>query len=140
MKMFRNWWVKKVTLIVVISSIPITVFAVYDTYGYFTTWGGVGTGGASLTSSSFSVGYNNIHSDPYGSNPVNTFSAGKGLIVRDDNSVVVGKYNKVTSGTEAFIVGIGNNSSPGENAFEVYMNGKVIINKPQGDISMGIYQ
>jgi len=76
-----------------------------------------------------------------------TMALGSHLITESgwDSVVVVGQYNDESefSGQEAFAVGNGNGVSGSPdyrtNAFVVLKNGDVIIRKPQGDISMGIY-
>lgn len=72
---------------------------------------------------------------------------GTGLISRDDNCLIVGKNNVVTPQnntptTPVFIVANGTSAAAQDrsNAFEVRANGDIIITKPQGDISMGIYE
>lgn len=59
------------------------------------------------------------------------------LINNENESVVVGAYNEVKTDLQ-FSVGIGD-SSGRSNALEVYKDGSVMINEPQGDIPMGIY-
>lgn len=69
---------------------------------------------------------------------------GRGLIGRDSDCTVVGR-NNISTGPSAstspplFVVGNGESTSSRSNAFEVRANGDIIISKPQGDISMGIY-
>jgi len=97
-------------------------------------WAGVGSAGASGGSGTLSVGSNTWNAAN------NSLSAGKNLWVYDEASTVIGQWNKNTgTGTdEVFVIGIGS-ASPGANAMEVYRDGTVIINVPQGDISMGIF-
>lgn len=83
-----------------------------------------------LGSSSFASGYNN---------DVAAYQAaalGNSLVVTSNNTTVVGKYNDDKAGV-SFVVGNGSNSSNRANALEVYNNGDIIVQKSQGDISMG---
>jgi len=61
---------------------------------------------------------------------------GYGIVVTEDDAVVVGKFNEDKSGVQ-FVVGNGGYYTSRKNAFEVHKNGDVIVNKEQGDISMG---
>lgn len=81
---------------------------------------------------SFATGFNNDISADYSS------VLGKGLVVgvNRDYTTVIGTYN-VDKDNIRLAVGNGGSSSNRSNAFEVYENGDVIINKEQGDISMG---
>jgi|GEM_PF-2103938 len=42
MKILRNEFFRKAALAAALLSIPATVYATFDSYGYFTTWAGVG--------------------------------------------------------------------------------------------------
>jgi hypothetical protein len=78
--------------------------------------------------------------------PVATMLLGKGLISRTDECVVVGKNNlaaaeRQTGGqAPVFVVGVGESASARADALVVRANGDIVITKPQGDISMGIYE
>lgn len=115
-----------------------------------------GGGSSNLLSGSFnySYGINSIiaganNAIPYlnhGGNmtfPEGVALFGRGLIGRDNHCTVVGKFNfsmDPPSLTEAPLFVVGNGTSESRsNAFEVRANGDIIISKPQGDISMGIY-
>lgn len=118
-----------------------------------------GGGYSSLISGSFnySLGKNSIiagmnNSIPY-INQINSITFpedvalfGRGLIGRDNHCTVVGKFNfsmdpPSLTAAPLFVVGNGTSALPADrsNAFEVRANGDIIISKPQGDISMGIY-
>ena len=74
----------------------------------------------------------------------NTATIGAGLISRYSNCLLVGQNNEgaaVQSGDSSplFVVGNGTSTSARADAFVVKANGDIVITKPQGDISMGIY-
>jgi len=104
--------------------------------GGASTAGGYGVESAAWASSSFGEG----------NKAQNSWSTALGLMTKTDSDTqtVVGGYNAPTVNS-AFVVGIGtgdpDGSGPGvetrTNAFEVYKDGRVIINKRQGDILMG---
>jgi hypothetical protein len=78
--------------------------------------------------------------------PQNTLVVGTGLLGRNDNSLIVGRFNQAVTdpfmppaGPQPLLV-VGNGSAEARsNALVVLDNGDIIIPKAQGDISMGIY-
>jgi len=57
------------------------------------------------------------------------------------NSIVTGTYNQSMLSKPAYLViGNGTSSTNRKNSFVVYADGDIVIAKPQGDISMGIYE
>jgi hypothetical protein len=84
--------------------------------------------------------------EPFGF-PVRSILLGTGLISRSDNLTIIGQNNARTErmtgdAKPIFIVANGASASASarSNALEVLANGDIIIPKPQGDISMGIYE
>lgn len=98
------------------------------------------------SSASFAVGSGNSI------NGSATYSSalGQGLTVDFDSSVVIGSHNQpkvsqvISNGPTVLVLSSGNGISghadEKKNVMEVYKDGSVIINEPQGDISMGIFQ
>ena len=77
-----------------------------------------------------------------------TLGLGTGLVADSMGCTFVGEFNEGVQGSLAtretedpvFVVGNGIDSNNRSNALVVKRNGDVVITKPQGDISMGIYQ
>lgn len=79
------------------------------------------------------VGHTNVALGDY------SHALGRGLLA-EGNCVTVGTYNDPNSSptkTKKFVVGYGDQGGPRANALEVHDDGTVLINKRQGDISMG---
>lgn len=91
----------------------------------------VGTTNYILSSDSFASGWNNDVTANQ------AMALGYALVNAETRSTVVGEYNAAKNDVR-FVVGNGDSGSR-SNALEVYKNGDVIINKEQGDISMGAF-
>lgn len=132
-----------VIAVVALASVPLTAFALYDTYGQFAQYVTVGSNLSLYYNSTSSSGtggvlmvgtYNGVSS---ANSATNVMVIGSYNIAYDSDSAVIGKYNKNTQGDELFILGNGTSSAP-SNAMEVFKNGTIRILR-QGDISMGTY-
>lgn len=78
--------------------------------------------------------------------PKNSALIGRGLFSNDDNCLIVGKFNNPVSGAPGggvprplFVVANGSSATLRSDAFKILDNGDVVLGKPQGDISMGIF-
>ena len=56
------------------------------------------------------------------------------------NGMVLGSYNAPIAKPAHLVIGNGYLNTPRKNSFIVYADGDIVITKPQGDISMGIYE
>ncbi len=85
----------------------------------------------SADGSSFAVGFNNQVEG------TNSAAVGHGLVVRGDNALAAGAFNKADgdSAGAIFTIGIGTDGAR-ENALEVHPDGSVVLGRPQGDIPM----
>ena len=133
---------KKIAAWAVVASVPVSLWAAqsaqFDDYvdiGYSSAMNSAGS-----YAGVFSVGWANDPSQVYDAALI-----GDLLISPRDCSLVVGTSNYFASSTPAderpvFTVANGGyNNVVDSNAFEVRYNGDVIVDKPQGDIPMGIY-
>lgn len=89
--------------------------------------------------SSITTGYYNYNNAPA------SLVVGRGNVVEyytNSDSITAGKYNAaVSNGRPAhLVIGNGTSSTARSNSFVVYADGDIVITKPQGDISMGIYE
>ncbi len=148
--------------VVALASVPVTVLADYFYDAHVQYWAQIGgyyssssSGGYGSSSGLLIVG-NNINLPYWVSD---SLIAGYSLNLYDSNSIVFGRWNKNTSGTDLFVVGNGTSSVTTQNemeilkdgtihmgddgsgsyAFEIDADGETIRIKPQGDIDMGIY-
>ncbi|GAA5497200.1 hypothetical protein Rhal01_03393 [Rubritalea halochordaticola] len=103
----------------------------YQAAGYPRNSLAVGNGNTIYGEESFAAGLiNDITADQ-------STTLGSYLVSTADNATIVGTYNADKAGV-LFVVGNGD-STTRQNALEVHDNGDVIVSKPQGDISMGIF-
>ncbi|MFD2256892.1 hypothetical protein ACFSSA_09405 [Luteolibacter algae] len=94
-----------------------------------------------LDNSSITTGYYNYNNAPA------SLVVGQGNVVESDqnkNSITAGTYNAAIPYAKPAHLVIGNGTGAAfanrKNSFVVYADGDIVITKPQGDISMGIYQ
>ena len=104
--------------------------------GYFSIVGG--SYNEVWDSSSITTGYYNSNNAPC------SLMVGTGNFADFDShkdGIIAGKYSaSIPINTPAhLVIGNGTSSVNRANSFIVYANGDVVITKPQGDISMGIY-
>lgn len=89
--------------------------------------------------SSFTTGYYNHNSASA------SLVVGRGNVAeynKNSDSITAGKYNAAVPNSKPahLVIGNGTSSTNRNNSFVVYADGDIIITKPQGDISMGIYE
>ena len=89
------------------------------------------------SSSSLTVGYYN-HNDANASLIVGLNHIASHLY--HQRAIITGRNSATPSKAAYFVVGNGASTAARENAFVVYADGDIVITKPQGDISMGIYE
>jgi hypothetical protein len=118
---------------VALASVPLTAYAIYDSYGEFYNYVSVGYNSSSSSSSSSSnngvllVGYYNAMASSSGSSSSSgSMAVGSYNVIYDRGSVVIGTWNKNTNGDELLILGNGTYSVP-SNAMEVFKNGNVNV-------------
>jgi hypothetical protein len=92
-----------------------------------------------LDSASFTTGYYNYNNAP------SSLVIGTGNVAewtQNQNGIVAGKNNAAVpySKPAHLVIGNGASTASRSNSFVVYADGDIIITKPQGDISMGIYE
>lgn len=90
------------------------------------------SGGSNLTVGSYNSN-NAVASLLVGSNHVATYSYHSYATVSGRNSATLVKPAHL-------VIGNGTSSTNRNNSFVVYADGDIVITKPQGDISMGIYE
>lgn len=91
-----------------------------------------------LDDSSITIGFYNYN------NARASLVVGQGNVLEyfpHKNAIVAGEYNAaIPSGKPAhLVIGNGTSSTDRNNSLVVYADGDIVITKPQGDISMGIY-
>ncbi len=59
---------------------------------------------------------------------------------RHRNGILLGAYNAPITKASHLVIGNGTSTSNRKNSFIIYADGDIVITKPQGDISMGIYE
>jgi len=92
-----------------------------------------------LDNSSITTGYYNYN------NASASLMVGRGNVAenpQNSDSIIGGKYNAAVpySKPAHLVIGNGTSSTTRSNSFVVYADGDIVIDKPQGDISMGIYE
>ena len=92
-----------------------------------------------LDDSSFTGGFYNYNNAPA------SLVVGSGNVVeytQNRDSITAGRYNAAVSYNKPahLVIGNGTSSTNRKNSFIVYADGDIVITKPQGDISMGIYE
>jgi hypothetical protein len=108
-------------------------------FNYLKTRGAIvgGLGNQVFCDYSFTTGYFNVNSANnslvLGQNNITGYNLHR-------NGVVMGSYNAPVSKAAHLVIGNGTLYTPRKNSFIVYADGDIVITKPQGDISMGIYE
>lgn len=94
-----------------------------------------------LDNSSITTGFYNYNNAPA------SLVVGRGNVVeytQNQNSITAGTYNAAIPYAKPahLVIGNGTGSAPAyrKNSFIIYADGDIVITKPQGDISMGIYE
>lgn len=59
---------------------------------------------------------------------------------RHRDGILLGAYNAPITKPAHLVIGNGTQYTPRQNSFIVYADGDIVITKPQGDISMGVYE
>ncbi len=95
-----------------------------------------GQGNQVMNGSSITTGAYNINTE------YNSLILGEGNITgydRHRNGILLGAFNAPISKASHLVIGNGTSSNR-KNSFIIYADGDIVITKPQGDISMGIYE
>ena len=108
----------------------------------------IGKGNSAIGHHAFSIGYDNevyqIHSNPAVRVVSSGAAIGVGLYVKNQEAcTAVGRYNTKYEEADAVAFAVGTGTSDHvddrESAFEVHLNGDVVLSRAQGDIAMGSF-
>lgn len=145
-----------------LCSVPLSALtawaAINTTTGQFSQWVEIGGPNTNSTAPTLAIGWANLMVNS------STIAVGEGNIAGGTASVTVGNYlhtvsqNSMTIGTHnqpssqqvipngpTILVlssgnGIPNDDDEKRNVMEVYKDGTIIINDPQGEVSMGVFE